>query len=90
MPSVGTEVKWHSNKSGIVKQGFASTYQRNEAVNGYSICTVHVMYSLKLSRSGQNSEESSNGACSFGGSRASRLLSDCMLASHPISRFSAA
>ena len=52
----------------------------------YSTCNIF----LKLSNSGQNSEESSAVACSFGGSRAFHFLGDRMLASHPISRFSAA
>ena len=48
---------------------------------------IHVMYSLKLSNSAWNPEESSAGACSFGGSR---LLVDRMLESHRASSFSVA
>ena len=87
MPSVGKKVQWLSNKSDIVTRVCDSINKTinatnntinatNKTINGCNICKVHVMYSLKLSSLGQNSA----GACSFGVSCSSRLLSDRMLA----------
>ena len=72
MPPLGTEVKWHSNKSRIVTCFSCSINEAinatNKSINGYNMRTVHVTYSLKLSSSGRKCKESSAGACSFGGS----------------------
>ena len=72
MPPLGTEVKWHSNKSRIVTCFCCSidetTNATNKAINGCNIRTVHVTYSLKLCSSGRKCKESSAGACSFDGS----------------------
>ena len=73
MSPIGTEVMWHSNKSGMVTRACCSVDETinttNKRINDYSICTlctVHATYSQssKLSNSGQNSEESSAVACS--------------------------
>ena len=52
MPPTGTEVKWDSNKSGVVTRACCSIDEAintaNKRINDYSICTlctVHVMYS---------------------------------------------
>ena len=92
IPHVETDVKWHSINDCMITWVCYSINETinatDKTINGYKIYTVHEMYSLKLSSSGQNSEELSAGARSFGGSYSSRLLSDRMLASHPIYRFS--
>ena len=51
MSPIGTEVKWHSKKSGIVTRACCSVDETintmNKRVNDYStctLCTVHVIY----------------------------------------------
>ena len=49
MPPIGTEVKWHSIKTGIVTRVCYSIDETinatNKMINDYSVCTVYVMYS---------------------------------------------
>ena len=49
MPPIGTEVKWHSSKSGIVTRVCYSIDETinatNKTINDYSVCKVHVRYS---------------------------------------------
>ena len=49
MLPIGTEVKWHSSKSGIVTRVCYSIDETinatNKTINDYSVCKVHVTYS---------------------------------------------